>query len=164
MKISWALKIVAVGALVLATAGASEAQPLMVVRNNMVRVALTGSAASVIVGNPGVADVNVVDSRTIYVIGRGYGQSAVTILDRNGHAIYDNEVVVTAEPQNAVTVYHGSKPQIMLCAHTCTAEVDTGSSGGGDSGGSAAPVIPMISSPAAPAGAVSPGAAVAISQ
>ncbi len=172
MKISKILKVAAIGTLALTALGAVAAQasqPLMVVRNNMVRVALNGSAASVVVGNPNVADVNVVDSRTIYIIGRGYGQSAVTILDRNGHSIYDSQVVVTAEPQDAVTVFHGNKPQVMLCARVCVADAGSeNSSGGGDSNNASAPVIPMISAPSAPAASplavTSPAATMAVSQ
>ena len=63
----------------------------------MLRVALPASAGSVIVANPAsIADVNVVDSHTIYVIGRGFGSSAVTILDRAGRPIFDGQILVTA--------------------------------------------------------------------
>lgn len=170
MTVSKALKFAILGGVLLAiAAGQAQASPrLTVERNNMVRVSLPGSAASVIVSNPGVADVNVVDSHTVYVIGRGYGQSAVTILDRGGRAIYDSQVIVTSTPQDAVTVYHGNKPQIMVCANVCTdAGGDSSNNNGGDAG-AAPPVIPVMSAPAAPAASpvavTSPAATMAVSQ
>ena len=123
--ISKALKIAATGLVLMTLAGHADASGrLSVARNGMVRVALPASAGSVIVANPNIADVNVVDSHTVYIVGRGYGSSDVTILDRAGKPIFDSEVMVTAGQHSAVTVYKGSTPSVMVCSDVCEAATD----------------------------------------
>ncbi len=118
--ISKALKIAAAGLALMALAGqAGASERVTVERNGMVRVGLAGSAGSVIVANPNIADVNVVDSHTVYIIGRGYGSSAVTILDHAGKAIFEGQVMVTAGQHNAVMMYKGSTPSVMDCSNVC---------------------------------------------
>ncbi len=133
--ISKALKIAAAGLALIALAGqAGASERVTVERNGMVRVGLAGSAGSVIVANPNIADVNVVDSHTIYIIGRGYGSSAVTILDHSGKAIFEGQVMVTAGQHNAVMMYKGSTPSVMDCSNVCQPATMAGESGeSGDS-------------------------------
>ena len=40
--------------------------------DHTVKLNISGAAASVVVGNPAVADVHVVDSHTVFVAGRGF--------------------------------------------------------------------------------------------
>ena len=118
--ISKALKIAAAGLALMVLAGqAAASERLAVARNGMVRVALPASAGSVIVANPNIADVNVVDSHTVYIVGRGYGSSAVTILDRAGRPIFDGDVFVTAGQHSAVTLYKGATPSMLVCSDVC---------------------------------------------
>ncbi len=97
-------------------------QRLVVEKNHTVRVSLNAPASSVIVGNPEIADVNVVDSRTVYILGKGFGNSSVTITGHDGRALFDGEVAVTAVRQGAITVYKGLKPSLMVCTNVCIAE------------------------------------------
>ena len=84
------------------------------------RINLRDSAASVIVGNPAVADVTVVDERTLFLSGRGYGVTQVVVLDPLGRTIWSGEVVVTAPTEGAVTVYRGAQATEMACASACS--------------------------------------------
>lgn len=152
--ISKAVKIAAVMgvALVGFVGQAHAAQQLTVSRNGMLRVSLPSSASSVIVANPEIADVNVVDSHTVYVIGRGYGSAAVTVLDRLGHPIFEGQVMVTAGQHDSVTMYKGSKPSVMVCSNVCepaqegmqpasspAPQASAGSGGNGNGAAAAAP-------------------------
>jgi len=84
-------------ALVLAGAAAPAlAQSLVVPIDHSVRIGVKGQAASVVVGNPQVADVTVVDTHTLFVSGRGYGETDVVVLDGAGRTIYAGDVVVAA--------------------------------------------------------------------
>lgn len=87
------------------------------------RINLRGAAASVIVGNPAVADVTVVDERTLFLSGRGYGVTEVTVLDPLGRTIWSSEVVVTAPNQGSVSIYRGANVTEMACAQSCSASV-----------------------------------------
>lgn len=114
------IKAVLLSGLMITGAGAAFAgQKLVVEKNHTARVALSAPAGSVIVGNPAIADVSVVDSRTIYVIGKGYGRSAVTITDRNGRAIWDGEVVVGSPTSGSVTIFKGLQSSTMVCSSVC---------------------------------------------
>jgi len=97
-------------------------QRVVVEKNHTLRVTLSAPAGSVIVGNPDIADVNIVDSRTIYIMGRGFGSSAVTVTGRDGKALFDGEVVVSGARQGAITVYKGLKPSLMVCANVCISQ------------------------------------------
>ena len=161
--ISKALKIAATGLVLMALAGQAGASDRVTVeRNGMVRVGLTASAGSVIVANPAIADVNVVDSRTIYIIGRGYGSSAVTILDHAGHPIFEGQVLVTAGQHNAVMMYKGSTASVMDCSNVCqpaaAATSDNSDSNALTTLFKAAAAAKPAAAPAAPA---APGPAVA---
>ena len=60
------------------------------------RVQLRGPAGSVIVGNPEIADVTVVDANTLYITGKGYGVTEVVAVDPIGRTVFQSQVVVTA--------------------------------------------------------------------
>jgi Pilus formation protein N terminal region len=105
------------------------------------RLHVARPAGSVIVGNPAVADVTVVDPHTVFVSGRGYGVSEVVVLDPLGRTVWDGNVVVTQNTADQVTVYHGTVPVEMACASVCTPSMRNakqgGSTGGSPAGGSA---------------------------
>ena len=107
---------------------------LVVEKNHTARITLPAAAGAVIVGNPDIADVNVVDSHTIYIVGKGFGNAAVTITGRDGRALYDAEVVVTAAQKGGVTVYKGLKPSMMVCSTICIAEEPESATNGTGSG------------------------------
>ncbi len=126
-------------------------QRVVVEKNHMLRIALSAPASSVIVGNPEIADVNIVDSRTIYILGRGFGNSAVTVTGRDGKALFDGEVVVSGAQHGAITVYKGLKPSLMVCSNVCVAQ-DVGDN---NITQAPSPPLPVLSAASAPAAAVS---------
>ena len=121
---------------------------LSVAVDHTTRLHVAQPAGSVIVGNPAVADVTVVDPHTVFVSGRGYGVSEVVVLDPLGRTVWDGEVVVTQNTADQVTVYHGAVPVEMACGTICTPSMrnakggSSGGSSGGASGGSA-PSMPQ---------------------
>lgn len=122
-------------AAVFIASGASAAQRLVVEKNHSARISLSGAAGSVIVANPDIADVNVIDSRTVYIVGKGFGNSSVIITDQMGRPLFDGEVVVTASQKGAITVYKGLTPSLMVCSTICTSE-----EGGSSNAGATSPV------------------------
>ncbi len=140
------LSLALAGALSLSAASAAlAAQRTVIEKNHVLRVSLSAPAGSVIVANPEIADVNIVDSRTIYILGKGFGSSAVTVTGRDGKALFDGEVVVTAVQKGGITVYKGLTPSLMVCSNICVNEqTDAGSAPGGE-----APAAMMPSAPTA---------------
>jgi len=114
-------KVLVGAALALALASPALAAPRTnVAIDQTARINLRGAAASVVVGNPAVADVTVVDERTLFLQGRGYGVTEVVVLDELGRTLWQGEVVVTAPTQGAVTVFRGSAATEMACAGGCS--------------------------------------------
>ncbi len=88
------------------------------------RVQLRGPAGSVIVGNPLIADVTVVDSNTLYITGKGYGVTEIVAVDPIGRTVFQSEVVVTAGSGGGrVRVWRGGQATEMACAASCSPSV-----------------------------------------
>jgi len=82
-------------------------------------VSLPGSASSVIVGNPAVADVSIVDRRRIAVLGRTYGTTNVMVFDAAGRVIYNGLVTVTSPSAGHVSLFRGSAVHNYACGPRC---------------------------------------------
>lgn len=97
------------------------------------RVAVAGQATAIVVGSPNVADVTVVDSRTLFITGRNYGSTNIIALDRYGQTVYSGDVVVSPG-DSTVKVYRGSARTEFACAPTCSPTVTMGGppAGSGD--------------------------------
>jgi hypothetical protein len=144
----------------LAAVGAAApawAESLVVPIDHSTRIAVQGSAASVVIGNPQVADVTVVDSHTLFVSGRGYGQTDVVVLDRSGRTIFSGDVIVAAAGSGRVSVYRGGDRTDMACAPACSVSTRSPiapSKEGSASTAGSAPSNPMAGMAAGIGGAV----------
>lgn len=87
------------------------------------RVQLGGAVGSVIVANPLIADVTVVDANTLFIIGRGYGVTQVVAVDQIGRTVYQSDVVVTGGSTGAVRVWRGAKATEMACSTSCSVNI-----------------------------------------
>lgn len=97
----------------------AQAQAVNVEIDRSSRVQLPGAAASVIVGNPGIADVTVVDSNTLFITGKGYGVTEVVAVDAIGRTLFQREVVVTGGSTGSVRVWRGGRATEIACAASC---------------------------------------------
>lgn len=113
----------------------AQSAPLSVEVDHTSRINLRGAAASVVVGNPQIADVTVVDAHTLFVSGRGFGSTEIVVLDAMGRTIYQSEVVVSAPTTGQVRIWRGAAVTDMSCSATCAPAIRS-------DGGSAAPTIP----------------------
>ncbi|MFK7901436.1 MAG: pilus assembly protein N-terminal domain-containing protein [Nitratireductor sp.] len=76
-------------------------------------------AATVIVGNPSIADATVQDDVTIVLTGKSFGVTNLIILDEDGEPIVDETIVVRGHEQNTVRIYRGSSKETVACAPVC---------------------------------------------
>ncbi len=98
---------------------AAQAQAVNVEIDRSTRVQLGGAASSVIVGNPQIADVTVVDSNTLFITGKGYGVTEVVAVDAIGRTLFQREIVVTGGTTGSVRVWRGAQATEMACAASC---------------------------------------------
>jgi Flp pilus assembly secretin CpaC len=101
---------------------------------NMARILrINAPAATVILGNPGIADVTIQDPQTLVLTGKSYGQTNLIILDKDGNPIADTLIEVVQMQAGIMTVYQGSARTTLACAPVCQGVVmmgdDTGFSG-----------------------------------
>ena len=101
----------------------AHSAPLSVQIDHSQRVQLRGAAASVIVANPAIADVQVVDANTLYIVGKGYGVTEVAVVDAIGRPLFQNQVVVTGGTTGSVRVWRGAQMTEMACASSCAPSV-----------------------------------------
>jgi hypothetical protein len=82
-------------------------------------VTLSGTASSIIVGNPSVADVSIIDRHRIAVLGRTYGTTNVMVFDAAGRVIYNGLVTVTSPSAGHVSMFRGASLQNYSCGPRC---------------------------------------------
>ena len=121
-----ALLCIAAGLFAPLPADAAESDPISV-RVNMARILrIKTPAATVIIGNPGVADVTIQDPQTLVLTGKSYGQTNLIVLDNIGNPIADTMVEVIQAQGDLVTIYMGQARTTMVCSPTCQPTVMLG--------------------------------------
>ncbi|MFA4893973.1 pilus assembly protein N-terminal domain-containing protein [Brevundimonas sp.] len=104
--------------------GFAQSARMSVEIDQAARVQLRGAAGSIIVGNPEIADVTVVDSNTLYITGKGYGVTEIVAVDSAGRTLFQSEVIVTAgSGAGRVRVWRGGQATEMACAASCSPSV-----------------------------------------
>jgi hypothetical protein len=98
----------------------AQAQDIRVNTDQATAVRLASAAKSVIIGNPLIAEVMLVDDRTVYVLGRMAGQTNLVAVDQNGVEIVNQKVSVRVGDQQIVTLHKGATgPRTFSCAPKC---------------------------------------------
>lgn len=80
---------------------------------------LPAPIATVMVGNPAIADVSVENPQTVYVLGRGYGKTNFIALDSSGKQVAQFDLAVVAQSSGVVTLMRGSGQSTYSCAPRC---------------------------------------------
>jgi len=94
---------------------------------NMARILrINASAATVIVGNPGIADVLIQDPQTLVLTGKSYGQTNLIVLDSAGTPIADTIIEVVQMQAGTLTVFQGQARTSLACAPVCQNTITMG--------------------------------------
>ncbi len=89
--------------------------------NETTPLRLSGNAAGVVIGNPGVADVAVHSPNLLFVTGKSYGTTTLHVIDARGREIYSGPIQVSAPTLNRLTVLRGGDAYTMACQPECRA-------------------------------------------
>jgi hypothetical protein len=104
---------------VMTSSGMALAQGMPVRIDQTSRIALSASARDVIVGNPAVADVTIIDGRNILVLGKSYGVTNIVVLDARGRTILDRQIMVSAADDGRVSFFRGPDVYNYSCSPRC---------------------------------------------
>lgn len=83
------------------------------------KIPFSGLARTVVPGNPAIADVNIVGSRTVLVTGKRQGVTNVVVFDADDRILFDGEILVSAGDSSVVSVTRGTATTTYACAPTC---------------------------------------------
>ena len=80
---------------------------------------LSGSAGSVVVGDPAIADVAVHTDQLLFVSGITPGTTNLLIYDKQGRLLYSSDLVVAPSNANTVKISRAGVDQFYDCTPTC---------------------------------------------
>lgn len=102
-----------------ADSGAESGAPVIVTVDRARVFRISRPAATVIVGNPSIADATIEDDRTLVLTGRSFGVTNLIVLDVDGDPIVDQTLVVRGHETNTVRIYRRSDRETLACAPVC---------------------------------------------
>ena len=82
--------------------------------------------ASVIIGNPSIADVSVQSGSLLVVTGKTFGVTNIIALDADRNIIQDQRVVVTRDEARSVNLTKGGLRQSYSCTPECSPTLTIG--------------------------------------
>jgi Flp pilus assembly secretin CpaC len=89
-------------------------------------VKLSSRVATIVVGNPLIADVTLQNGGVIIVTGKGYGATNFIAMDRSGEVLVDRVIQVEGPTDQLVTIYRGVDRESYSCMPVCQRRVTLG--------------------------------------
>jgi Flp pilus assembly secretin CpaC len=93
-------------------------------------VKLPNRVATIVVGNPLIADVALQSGGILVVTGKGYGATHFIAMDRTGEVLVDRVIQVEGPTDQLVTVYRGIDRESYSCMPICQKRVTLGDGDG----------------------------------
>ena len=89
-------------------------------------VKLPAGIATIVVGNPLIADVTLQNGGVVVVTGKGYGATNFIAMDRAGQVLVDRQIQVQGPSDQLVTIYRGVERESYSCMPICQRRVTLG--------------------------------------
>jgi len=89
-------------------------------------VKLPSRVATIVVGNPLIADVTLQTGGIIVVTGKGYGATNFIAMDRSGEVLVDRVIQVEGPSDQLVTIYRGVERESYSCMPMCQRRITLG--------------------------------------
>jgi hypothetical protein len=121
---AFALSLVAAAA-VSGAFGAAKAADINVILDQARLVKMPDRVATIVVGNPVIADAAVQSGGWMVITGKGYGLTNIVALDRSGAVLMEKTIEVQG-PQNVVVVYRGAERDTYSCTPECSRQLTLG--------------------------------------
>ena len=98
---------------------AADASEVTVALDEVRTLTFEVPVTTVYVGNPAIADVNMIDSRHAFVLGKGYGTTNIIALNKQGGQISDTRVDVQGNRRQSTVVLNRGASRV---TYSCTAD------------------------------------------
>lgn len=102
-----------------------RAADISVILDQARMVKLPDRVATIVIGNPVIADAAVQSGGWMVITGKGYGTTNIVALDRTGAILMERTVEVQG-PQNVVVVYRGVERHTFSCTPECSRQLALG--------------------------------------
>ena len=89
-------------------------------------VKLPERAATIVIGNPLIADAALQPGGLMVMTGKGYGTTNLLALDRTGNVLLEKRVQVSGPSLDTVVVYKGVNRETYSCTPTCAPRIVPG--------------------------------------
>jgi Flp pilus assembly secretin CpaC len=107
-------------------APALAAEPIVVELDQARIMKLPDRAATVVIGNPLIADISLQHSGIAVITGKGFGATNVIALDRAGTVLMEKTIEVTGPSDSIVVVYRGINRETYSCTPECSRRITLG--------------------------------------
>lgn len=105
---------------------AASADPVVVHLDEAKILKLPERTATLVVGNPLIADVAVQPSGIMVITGKSYGRTNLVALDRSGTTLMEHTLQVQGPRDRVVFVYRGVDRESYSCAPNCSRRIMLG--------------------------------------
>jgi Flp pilus assembly secretin CpaC len=134
VRAPFAIRSLAIGILLWPLAAiaapAPAVDPIAVNVDQAKLVRLPGKVATIVVGNPLVADVTLQTGGVIVVTGKGFGATNFIAMDRSGEVLVDRVIQVEGPSDKLITVYRGVERESYSCMPICQRRITLGDGDG----------------------------------
>jgi len=101
-------------------------EPIVVFLDQARILKLPERAATVVVGNPLIADLSIEPGGIAVVTGKGYGATNFIVMDRAGAVLFEKSVEVTGPSGRTVVVYRNINRETYSCTPDCSRRITLG--------------------------------------
>jgi hypothetical protein len=101
-------------------------EPITVSIDQATILKLPERAATVVIGDPLIADMTLQPGGIAIVTGKGYGATNVVVMDRSGAVLMEKMVEVKGPNDKVVMVYRGVSRQTYSCTPECSPRITLG--------------------------------------
>lgn len=109
-----------------ATSPAFSAEPILVQLDRARIIKLPERAATVVIGDPLIADLSLQPGRLAVITGKGYGETNVIVLDKSGAVLAEHTIEVKGPSDPIVVVYRGVSRETYSCTPECSRRITLG--------------------------------------
>ena len=105
---------------------AAAAEPIAVMLDQARIVNLPDRAATVVVGNPLIADLSIQPGGLAVVTGKAFGATNLIVMDKTGAVLTELDVAVRGPTDPIVVVYRGINRETYSCTPLCSPRIALG--------------------------------------